>query len=210
MQPLRSPGNGGAARRAGLDYTAQIRRVTECLIADHDDLRHVDLSRVAFSFSRARQRGVYGIYASLTPLRFEQGSPVGKRRGRRYTVQKLYDDRGVEMLYILSVYLPRFADLSLREKVITLYHELWHISPRFDGDIRRHPGRCYAHSHSKAEYDEHMGRYADAWLQGASAGEHLEFLQCDFDALHKRHGRLFGTRIPRPKLIPVVDGRAAS
>lgn len=210
MQPLRSPGSPTPRKRPGLDYTAQVRRVTEGLIAANDDLRHVDLGRVAFSFSRARQRGIYGIYASLTPLRFEQGAPIGRRRGRQYSVQKLYDDRGVEMLYILSVYLPRFADLSLREKVITLYHELWHISPRFDGDIRRHPGRCYAHSHSKAEYDEHMGRYADAWLSKSPPAEFVEFLACDFDALHKRHGRLFGTRIPRPKLIPVVDGRAAS
>lgn len=87
MQPLGSPTSPLVARRAGLDYTAQLRRVTECLIAGTSDLRHVDLSRVAFSFSRARQRGNYGIYASLTPLRFEQGTAIGKRRGRKYTVQ---------------------------------------------------------------------------------------------------------------------------
>lgn len=206
MQPPRSPVSPLKRPRLGLDYTAQVRRVTEDLLADERDFRHVDLSRVAFSFSRARQRGVYGIYASLTPLRFESGADVGRRRGRQYTVQKLYDDRGQEMLYILSVYLPRFADLSLREKVITLYHELWHISPQFDGDIRRHPGRCYAHSHSKAEYDEHMGRYADRWLGNSPPAEFVEFLDCSFDALHKRHGKLFGTRIPRPKLLPVTGG----
>ena len=42
----------------------------------------------------------------------------------------------------MSFYLPRFCDQSLDEKLSTVMHELWHISPAFDGDIRRLPGRC--------------------------------------------------------------------
>ena len=40
--------------------------------------------------------------------------------------------------------------------------------------------------------------------------DYVDFLASDFNALHKRHGRLFGTRIPRPKLLPLSEGRAAS
>ena len=45
-----------------------------------------------------------------------------------------------------------------------MLHELWHISPDFDGDIRRHAGRYHAHTHSQAEYDDEMGLLADRWL----------------------------------------------
>ena len=81
---------------------------------------------------------------------------IVRRRTGGYTIQRLFDSKGQEFLYILTFYLPRFMDLSFREKLITVFHELWHISPQFDGDLRRHPGRCYAHTSSQKEYDAEM------------------------------------------------------
>ena len=57
--------------------------------------------------------------------------------------------RGVEMMYILKFYLPRFQNESFEEKLTTIFHELWHISGDFNGDIRRHAGRCYVHTSSE-------------------------------------------------------------
>src|SRR5690606_28030364 len=125
---------------------------------------HIDMGRVAIRFCQARIRSRHGIYASLTPLRFAGGELVTHRRGRVWTVERLFDDAGREMLYLLSFYLPRFMERPLEEKLSTIVHELWHIGPSFDGDLRRHPGRCYAHTHSQRQYDSLMDEMARKWL----------------------------------------------
>jgi predicted metallopeptidase len=187
----------------GFDFTAQIRGVCADMVARLPDLAHIDLERVAFSFSQARRPGPYGLHASLTPMRFAGGARVERRGGRYYRSQSLLDERGRERLYILTFCLPRFMNLDFREKLVTILHELWHISPLFDGDLRRHEGRCYAHSASREGYDARMRALADRWLALAPPPPLYEFLRSDFTQLLHRHGRIFGTRITRPKLIPI-------
>lgn len=187
----------------GFDFTKNVRAVCHDMVGRLPELSHIDLPRVAVSFSQARNRSGYGLFASLTPLRFKDGAEVRMTRGRQYTIQRLLDRNGREMLYILSFCLPRFMDLVFREKLITILHELWHISPHFNGDVRRHPGRCYAHTHSQREYDEQMGALADRWLSLGPPESMYEFLKLNFNELHQRHGRLFGVKISRPKLLPV-------
>ncbi len=55
-------------------------------------------------------------------------------RGRYYQVQRYFVD-GHEMLYVMAFCMPRFLDQSFEDKLITLFHELYHINPRFDGDL---------------------------------------------------------------------------
>ena len=179
-----------------------MRQLGRDMVARTPALEHVDFQRIAIVFAQARKRVNYGLYASLTPLRFQQGSLTTKRRGRQYTIQRLFDPTGTEYLYILTFYLPRFQDLDLREKLITVFHELWHISPAFDGDIRRHQGRCYAHTGSQAQYDAHMETLVDAWLAQQPPAALWSFLKLNFSELHARWGRVTGARIKRPRLIP--------
>lgn len=186
----------------GFDFTGRLRLVCQHITQSMTELGHVDMNRVAVSFAQARQRTSWGMYASLTPLRFQGGSIEGKKRGRTYAIQQIVDRSGRQMLYILTFYLPRFQDQSFREKLITIFHELWHISPRFDGDLRRHDGRCYAHTHSQAAYDAHMALLVDRWLQLGPPLAMLDFLEHDFHALQNLHGRIYGVKVPRPKLIP--------
>ena len=94
-------------------------------------------------------------------------------------------------------------DLSFNDKLTTVFHELWHVSPNFDGDIRRHPGRCYAHTGSQKNYDAHVSRLVDRWLSLAPPLEVYGFLRYTYRELVARHGRVFGTKIRTPKLIPV-------
>jgi predicted metallopeptidase len=171
-----------------------------CRIAE---LGHIDMTRVAVSFCQARKLGRFGIYATLTPLRFAGGQTQTIRRGRPWIIQRLYDAAGREMLYILSFYLPRYLDLPLREKLKTVVHELWHISPAFDGDLRRFGGRCHFHTSSKREYDAHAHRLVDDYLASAPDPALYEFLRDGYQALHARHGRIYGTKVPAPKLLPL-------
>lgn len=166
------------------------------------ELRHIDLDRVAVGLRTARHRQPHGVYATLTPLRFAQGRLHETRRGRRYRILPLVARDGREFLYLLSFYLPRFLDLPLEAKLSTIVHELWHIGPRFDGDLRRHDGRCYAHGPSQRQYDAAMDRLAQQWL-AANPPDHLyDFLERTFDELTAEHGAIVGERWPLPRLAP--------
>jgi hypothetical protein len=166
------------------------------------EFAHVEIGRVAIRFCQTRRNSHYGVHASLTPLRFQGGELVAKRRGRNWRVERLYDDAGREMLYLLSFYLPRFLDRPFDEKLATVVHELWHIGPDFDGDLRRHPGRCYAHGHSRKEFDALAGSLAAKWQTLDPPPGVVEFLRYDFGQLTARHGAIVGQRIRTPRLIP--------
>jgi hypothetical protein len=187
----------------GFDFTLHARRLCEDMVARLEQLRHVDMSRVAVSFAQVRRRGSHGMYASLTPMRFAGGQPFIVRRKRRWGLQRLYDAEGREMLYVLDFYLPRFLDLPFREKLTTVLHELWHIGPKFDGDLRRLGGRCYAHGHSQKQYDAHIEALLDRWLLLAPPEPLYSFLRLNFRDLVLRHGRVYGCKVPNPKLVPL-------
>lgn len=188
---------------AGFNFTTNMRALCAHIVTNTPQLDHVDLDRVAVAFAQARKGVAHGLQASLTPLRFAGGELTAAKRGRQYTIQRLFDPTGREMLYILTFYLPRFMQTDLREKLITIFHELWHISPEFNGDLRRHPGRCYAHTHSQHEYDEQMWALAENWLACGPPKELFHFLNGSFDDLCRRHGRVFGMKVTKPKLMPV-------
>ncbi len=194
---------GHPETRQGFNFTEQMRHLCADALVRLPELAHIDVGQVATAFAQTRKRTAYGLYASLTPMRFEGGSLVCQRGRRQYTVQRLFTSGGREILYILTFYLPRFMDLSFSEKLTTIFHELWHISPEFDGDLRRHPGRCYAHSHSQKDYDAHMERLADQYLASMPPESLYEFLHFRFAELHEHHGPIYGTKVCRPKLLPV-------
>jgi predicted metallopeptidase len=193
-----------AVVRSGFDFTLHMRRLCDDLVSRLSELRHIDMTRVAVSFSQARRAVNHGLYASLTPMRFAGGSEHTVRRGRRWTVQRLIDESGREMLYILSFYLPRFANQTFRHKLTTVVHELWHINPRFNGDVRRLGGRCYAHGSSQKQYDAKVEQMADRWLSLDPPAAVHEFLRYDFRELVRRYGKVYGIRVATPKLIPLA------
>ncbi|MBN1589289.1 MAG: hypothetical protein JW888_07225 [Pirellulales bacterium] len=189
-------------RPQGFDFTLHMRRVCEDMTDRLLELRHIDLSRVAVSFSQTRSKTLYGVYACLTPMRFAGGKTHTVRHGRRWTIQRLYNPSGREMLYILNFYLPRFFQLSFQEKLATIVHELWHISPEFNGDLRRYEGRCYAHSRS-GNHDQQAERLARLWLAQQPPASLYAFLRFNFGDLRNRYGCVVGSRVRTPKLLPV-------
>lgn len=172
------------------------------------ELAHIDLERVAIGFSQSRKRACRGLVASLTPLRFEAGTRQAMINGKRYRMAPFPDRSGLpdrsgrEILYILTFCIPRFLDAPLEEKLSTTLHELWHIGPQFDGDLRRHEGRYPIHGRSQKEYDRQMDRLAQRWLALDPPLGIYDFLQWNFQELVAEYGPVVGTRIRVPKLIP--------
>jgi len=195
---------------SGFDFTHHMRLLCNDIVHRTPELQFIDLSRVAISFSQARKAVSHGLHATLTPMRFEEGSLYTSRGGKRWTVQRLYTPEDREILYILSFYLPRFLEGPLREKLETVIHELWHISPAFDGDLRRFSGRCYAHSHSQGDYDAQVREITDRWLSLSPPADLYSFLRHNLAGLQRTHGAVYGTKIRAPKLIPVEDAGDAS
>lgn len=144
------------------------------------------------------------MYASLTPLRFQNGERTTTRRGRQVVIQKIQDATGSDALYLLNFYLPRFYLNDFQERLRTITHELWHISPKFNGDIRRLPGRCYAHSGSQKNFDAVAAQLAQLWLATHPDPHLYAFLQCSFQTLIQNYV-ITGQKYGRPKIITLPD-----
>ena len=169
-----------------------------------DDFGHIRMEQVVVTFAQTRSRVSHGLQAKLTPMRFADGTLVTRRNGRLWTVQRLIQD-DCEILYILTFYLPRFLNQTFHEKMVTVFHELHHISPSFDGDIRRMPGRYHVHSCSQQKYDRLMELYVDRYFEQEPPAVLYQFLKKRFRTLHRHHGGVVGLQIPIPKLIPVAE-----
>jgi hypothetical protein len=184
------------------NFSAAVARLCSDIVQRSEPLQHVDVTRILFAVTQARSGRVRGLQARVTPLRFRNGSLTRLRRGVTYQVQRYLLD-GHEFLYLMTFCLPRFLDQNFDEKMITLFHELYHLSPAFDGDLRRHQGRYEVHSHSQRDYDEKMAGLAREYLASRPEADLHAFLRLDFAQLQRRHGSVLGIVVPRPKVFPV-------
>jgi predicted metallopeptidase len=190
------------------DFCGHVRRLCADVVRRCADLQHVDVSRLLFGMTQARSARAHGLQARVTPLRFAHGALVRRRRGVTYQVQRYVVD-GQEMLFLVTFCLPRFLNQDFDDKFITLFHELYHIGPKFDGDLRRHAGRYDLHSHSKESYDAHMAHLARAYLSNGADSSLHGFLRLDFAQLVHRHGSVEAVVVPRPRLVPIDQDREA-
>lgn len=186
-----------------------MRRLTEDVVSRCHELHYINPDRLLFAVTQARNTSAYGLQARVTPLRFPGGSLFRKRHNVIYQVQR-YINENTEFLYLVTFCLPRFLNQSFDDKMITLFHELFHISPAFDGDLRRHKGRYSLHTHSQKEYDRNMAKLARAYLASKPDSSLFDFLRLSFDQLEKRHGSVLGVFVPRPKIIPINHLQNAS
>jgi hypothetical protein len=217
-RPIRSRTRGGAAAISlasppyystgpidqPFDFCGHIRRLSESIVLKTAELGHIDVSRVLFSVTQSRSGRPHGLQARVTPLRFRAGELFRRHRGFEYQVQRFRVD-GREMLYLMTFCLPRFLDQDFDQKFITLFHELFHIGPKFDGDLRRHHGRYQVHTHSQKEYDNRMAQMAREYLQSGVDAELHAFFRLNFAQLRHRHGEVMGVKVPRPKLLPMPN-----
>ena len=187
-----------------LDFSSEITLICEDISRYCPELGHIDTSRMLCTFTPSRSRSKYGLQARVTPMRLRGGQTTERYRGWPYQLQKFHV-HGREMLYLVTFCLPRFLDQTFEEKLVTIFHELYHISPRFDGDIRRHPGRYSVHTHSKASFDQHMTRLVKQYLDGHPDPRLLAWLRLSYAELWHRHGGIYGIVVPRPKLIPLLN-----
>jgi hypothetical protein len=188
---------------APFDFCGHVERLCADIARHCPALGHVRVGGLLIGVTQARSGRRHGLQARVTPLRFPDGRLTRRRRGVCYQVQRYFVEQR-EVLYLVSFCLPRFLDQDFDDKFITVFHELYHISPAFDGDLRRQEGRYAIHSHSKRRYDEHMAALAREYLATRPDPALHAFLRLNFAQLQRRHGSVVGVVVPRPKLIPVI------
>ncbi len=184
------------------DFCGRVRDLCADIALHCEEFRNIDVSRILVAVTQARNGRQYGLQARVTPLRFPNGELRHCKRGVTYQVQR-YFLNDLEFLYLITFCLPRFLDQDFDDKLVTLFHELYHISPDFDGDLRRHQGRYCIHSRSQKAYDKKMAHMAREYLDAKPNADLHAFLRLNFSQLEDRHGSVLGIMVPRPKIIPV-------
>ena len=170
------------------------------------DFNHIDTTRVLVAISRSRNRRKDGLQAKLVPMKFHGGLRAAKIGDDGYEMPRIIHE-GKEILYLIYFCLPRFQNLSFHTKMTVIFHELYHINPSFNGDIRRFPGRFYQHSHSEEEYDKTVRALSDSYLKQPSSKDFAHFLRFRYDVLTKKVGDISGLKVvmPEPVLLKPIQ-----
>ena len=185
-----------------LNLTGEMERLIRDITARTPQLEHIAPEKLLVCVSTGRP-SPGGSLAKIHPLRFAGGERTVKtRRGRRNVLCTMpsITHQGEEMLYVIYFLVPRFLELPFREKLITVFHELYHISPACDGDIRRFPGRNYAHGSSTKSYNALMGSLVDDYLERLPERTALSFLEGNLAALRSRHSAIVARRLQTPRI----------
>jgi len=191
---------------ATLNLSAELERLVADIAGRVEEFSHIDPRRVLVCVSSTRNGGVHGTYAKIHPLRFEDGtrSKIIRRGVRKYAYEMpVISHRGADMLYVVYFLVPRFLNLPYREKLITLFHELYHISPEFNGDIRRFPGKNYAHGSSTKRYNACMAKLVDAYLEKHEPTALTAFLEGDMAAIRERYKAIVARKMAAPQITLV-------
>lgn len=185
------------------NYTDALSVVCRDICAKTPIFQRYNLDYVGFSFKNVRNAKSTGVLASLTSLRFEDGGIATFRRKAFWKAPNVVDSNGRDLLYILTVYGSRFLNLSVGDKIQTLTHELYHIAPEFNGDVRRFPGKKYAHGSSRKKFDAVVAKYVETWLASEPDREIWAFLELNEEELIRRYRKVKFSKFPRVKLIKI-------
>jgi len=172
-------------------YTEALARVIDDVARTLPEFAHVRAERIAVAFTRARTRGPYGTIAKTVPL-------AGISRERPLPGGGEFTFRGRDILYLVYFYFPRFHDQSFDDKIVTIIHELFHMSPAFDGTLRLFPGRNFAHGPSRDEYEAHLTPLAADYARAKAGDPLLDFLRLSTEDLVRSYQQLEGLWMRMP------------
>lgn len=183
-------------KQTAYNFTQDIEELTRIIARKVEEMSHIDCDRIVFGLSTARSRSQYGVFARCYPLRFEGGARTKRHDGALYEWPK-WNIKGREILYYIDFMLPRYLDLSPPQKIRTLVHELFHVSPFFNGDLRRlGRGRQAFHGRSRKWYELRITPIVDEVAKLPDV-KHFPFLHHTFDQLTNMHGAVVGQRAKR-------------
>ena len=190
-------------RREKINLTDILTEIIELITAKSRLFSHIDVSKVVVCIGSNKRNGRGAIYGKLVPLKFKNGSDILSFRGRYYTIPEIVNN-GISQLYAVYFYLPRFFDLPAQKKLHVIFHELYHISQEFNGDIRRMGNVKLAHGSSKKRFDSNFENEVKLFFENLAGTSYHDFLKMDSKYLHANY-RVYARRMKIPKPVPVKD-----
>ncbi len=199
---MRSTGQGEEGNaRAGFDFTRHMSRICADMVERLPPLAHVDMTRVAVSFCQTRKGVSHGMFASLTPLRFAGGEREVVRRAVAPGASRESPTR-------------EGAKCCTSSTSICRGFSIWSL-PR-----RSRPRSTNCGTSGRSSTATCGASAAGAMLMAVRSGVTrpksrslppngaqgppptvYRFLEDDFRGLVRRHGTVFGTRVPIPKFV---------
>ena len=187
-----------------IDTSINLSDVLSLIIHDMikatEEFRKFDMNRILVCCASNRRDGRGAIYGKLLPMRFKDGSSIIKHNDKYYTIPKLKVN-DFEIFYIIYFYIPRFFDLSAKDKIKVMFHELYHISPDFNGDIRRMGKFKSAHGHSRKAFEEKYIEYAENFFKDIKDTPYCNFLAMNTEDLKKYFEKIKYRRIKQIKPV---------
>lgn len=194
--------------RTELNFTEEMLMLVRELVQVIDDFKHIEPNKIGISATKSKSGTSSGVLAYIIPLRYGEGSPINitQQGGRWYHWAMLpYYYKSSELLYIIYFLLPRFLNLSFEKKIETVVHELLHIHPRFNGDLRRFKGRNHFH-YSHSFYEKKTKELVNTFFSSLHNPSVYLFLKSNMKTLLRKYSKITASHFPEPKpqLIKVV------
>lgn len=106
-----------------------VRRLVRDVARQLPEFRHVRADRIIVVAGEARRAS----RATIRPLRFPDTASLVSKSGLRRKPRVSF--RGHDVLYVITLRPLFFRSSSPEKRVETILHELFHLSPRFDGTL---------------------------------------------------------------------------
>jgi predicted metallopeptidase len=174
------------------------------IIKSTDEFKSFDINKILVCCASNRKDSQGGAtYGKLQPLRFKDGWEVTKFKKKFYAAPLIFINN-VEILYILYLYIPKFFDMTVEDKINVLFHELYHINPKFDGDARQMGNIKHVHGHSKKSFEEKYIKYASEYYYKIKGTPFYSFLDMNFEDIKSQFKVIKYRRmkVVKPKLLP--------
>lgn len=185
-----------------INITDILTLIIHNMIKTTNEFKSFDINKILICCASNRKDFKGATYGKLLPLRFKDGSEIIKHNGRFYTIPKVKINN-IEILYIIYFYIPKFINLSAKDKVNVMFHELYHINPEFNGDIRRMGKFKSAHGHSRKSFEEKYIEFADTFFTGIKETPYYNFLQMNSEDIQNQFKKIKYQRMKsiRPVLL---------
>ena len=191
--------NRKTASRETINVTDTISVIIQEIAFTMPSFSHVDPSRMLVCCASNRKNSRGATYGKLVPMRFKNGEKIQKFRGQFYTIPTLINEER-EILYVIYFYMPRFFDLNAYHKLRVIFHELYHVDPGFNGDIRRMGEYKASHGGSKKKFDEYFEDELMDFYSQVKSKPYMNFLNLNSRELHRTFANVYARRmkVPRP------------
>lgn len=162
---------------------------------------HINTGQMLVCLSTNKGSGG-GIYGKLVPMRFKNGEEIIEYKKKYYAIPHVFNNN-MKILYIIYFYMPKFFDLPPDDKLNVIFHELFHINPSFNGDIRRMGKVKSAHGFSKRHFDSHFHDSVIQFKNKIRSSEIYSILSMNTDQLYGTYGKIIARKMkmPRPVII---------